>query len=290
VRILLIGSEGQLACDLARAFSAHELALRSHRELEIRDDVLVEQAIAELRPDCVINTAAYHRVDECEDRPELALAVNAAGAYNLARSSARHGATLVHFSTDYVFGGTKTSPYTEADLPNPLSVYGMSKWSGERLIERYSPHHYIIRTCGLYGAGGSASKGGNFVRTILHAAGQGKPLHVVSDQIVTPTRTLDLAQKVAELLEHTVYGTYHMTNTGECSWFEFAKEVLRLAMSNAEIVPVTSKEYGAKAKRPAYSVLDNTRMRALGIAEFRPWQVALADFMHEEQRRLRSAA
>ena len=289
MRILLIGSEGQLARDLARVLSVHELTLRSHRELEVRDDVAVDQTIAESHPDCVINTAAYHRVDECEDRPELALAVNAAGAYNLARSSARHSAILVHFSTDYVFGGTKTSPYTEADLPNPLSVYGMSKWSGERLIERYCPHHYIIRTCGLYGAG-SASKGGNFVRSILLAAQQGKPLRVVSDQFVTPTRTFDLARKVAELLEHTVYGTYHMTNTGECSWFEFAKEVLRLAMSNAEALPVTSKEFGAKAKRPAYSVLDNTRMRALGIAEFRPWQAALADFMQEEQRRLRSAA
>jgi dTDP-4-dehydrorhamnose reductase len=246
--------------------------------------------VAQLQPDCIINTAAYHRVDECEDRPELAFAVNASGVYNLARAAQKIGASLVHFSTDYVFDGAKRIPYTEADRPNPISVYGMSKWAGERLIARYCEKHYIIRTCGLYGAGGSASKGGNFVRSILRAAENGKPLRVVADQIVTPTSTADLARKVAELLDENVYGTYHMTNTGECSWFEFATEVLRLATVEAEITPVTSQEYGATAARPAYSVLDNARMRGLGIEELKPWQAALADFLEQEYRGLRSAA
>jgi dTDP-4-dehydrorhamnose reductase len=290
MRILLLGSQGQLARDLVISLRNHELLLRSHQELEIRDNDAVEQTLAQLQPDCIINTAAYHRVDECEDRPELAFAVNASGSYNLARSAQKIGASLVHFSTDYVFDGTKRIPYTEADRPNPLSVYGMSKWTGERLISQYCEKHYIVRTCGLYGAGGSASKGGNFVRSILRAAENGKPLRVVPDQIVTPTNTADLASKVARLLEHQVYGTYHMTNTGECSWFDFAKEALRLAGINVEITPLTTQEYGAKAKRPAYSVLDNARMGALGIAEFRPWQAALADFLTQEQRGLRSAA
>jgi len=290
VRILLIGSEGQLARDLATALSHHELLLRSHQELEICDDLAVQQVVSEIGPDCIINTAAYHRVDECEDRPELAFSVNAAAVYNLARVAQERRAKLVHFSTDFVFDGKKRSPYTEADRANPLSVYGMSKWAGERLVERYCEKHYLIRTCGLYGAGGSASKGGNFVRSILRAAEQGKPLRVVADQVVTPTSTADLAEKVARLLEHESYGLYHMTNTGECSWFDFAKEALRLGSLRAEITPVTSEEYGAKAHRPAYSVLDNTRMRALGIEELRPWQSALADYMKEEQPRLRSAA
>jgi dTDP-4-dehydrorhamnose reductase len=290
MRILLIGSEGQLARDLAVALSHHELLLRSHQELEIRDEVAVQHVVSEIAPDCIINTAAYHRVDECEDRPELAFAVNAAGAYNIARAAQHYGAKLVHFSTDFVFDGKKRSPYTEADRPNPLSVYGMSKWAGERLIERYCEKHYVIRTCGLYGAGGSASKGGNFVRSVLRAAEQGKPLRVVADQIVTPTSTTDLAEKVARLLLHESYGIYHMTNTGECSWFDFAKEALRLAGIEAEVTPVSSEEYGSKAQRPAFSVLDNTRMSALGIKEFRPWQSALAVYMREEQSRLRIAA
>lgn len=290
MRILLIGSEGQLARDLAIGLSGHELVLRSHRELEIRDDVAVQQIVSEVAPDCIINTAAYHRVDECEDRPELAFAVNAVGAYNVARAAQEHGAKLVHFSTDFVFDGKKRAPYTEADRPNPQSVYATSKWVGERLVERYCEKHYVIRTCGLYGAGGSASKGGNFVRSILRVAEQGKPLRVVADQVVTPTSTADLAEKVALLLEHESYGIYHMTNTGECSWFDFAKEVLRLTELVAHVTAVSSEEYGAKAERPAYSVLDNTRMRALGIEEFRPWQSALADFIREEQPRLRSAA
>src|SRR3954470_2519622 len=197
MRILLIGSEGQLARDLAIGLSGHELVLRSHRELEIRDDVAVQQIVSEVAPDCIINTAAYHRVDECEDRPELAFAVNAAGVYNLARAAQERRAKLVHFSTDFVFDGKKRAPYTEADRPNPLSVYGMSKLAGERLIERYCEKHYVIRTCGLYGAGGSVSKGGNFVRRILRAAQRGNALRVVADQIVTPTCTADLAENVS---------------------------------------------------------------------------------------------
>ena len=283
MRILLLGSEGQLARDLAIALSHHDLVLGSHRELEIRDDLAVKQAVSEIAPDCIINTAAYHRVDECEDRPELAFAVNAAGVLqSCARCTGerRQARPLQHRLR---LRRQKALSLHRSRPPQPALGLRLSKWAGERLIERYCEKHYLIRACGLYGAGGSASKGGNFVRSILRAAEQGKPLRVVADQIVTPTSTVDLAEKVTLLLEHESYGLYHMTNTGECSWFDFAKEALRLAGHSAEITPVTSVEYGAKAQRPAYSVLDNTRMRALGIEEFRPWQSALADFIGEEQ-------
>jgi dTDP-4-dehydrorhamnose reductase len=216
--------------------------------------------------------------------------VNTAAVCSLAEAAQRHHASLVHFSTDFVFDGAKRSPYSEADRPNPLCVYALSKWAGEKVIEAYCEKHWIVRTCGLYGAGGSNSKGGNFARSILRAAQQGKPLRVVTDQIVTPTYTADLAEKVAELINRQVYGLYHMTNAGECSWFEFANEVLKQSGLDAEITPVTTEEYAAKARRPEYSVLDNTRMRALEIEEFRPWQDALADFMASERRKLRSAA
>jgi dTDP-4-dehydrorhamnose reductase len=290
MRILLLGAGGQLARDLAQTLAHHTVIPRSHAELDIRDKEAITRVCGETQPGCIINTAAYHRVDDCEDHPELAFAVNAGGVYNVAQAAQRHKAVLVHFSTDYVFDGAKSSPYTEADRPNPHSVYGISKWAGEKLTAAYCERHFIIRTCGLYGAGGSKSKGGNFVRSILHAAQQNKPLRVVTNQIVTPTCTSDLAEKVSALIDQEAYGIYHMTNTGECSWFEFATEVLRLSSLAADITPVTGQEYGAKAARPAYSVLDNMRMRALGIEEFRPWQHALADFIAREQRELRSAA
>jgi len=290
MRILLLGAGGQLARDLARSLTHHAVSARSHAELDICDRDALESACREIEPECIINTAAYHRVDECEDRPELAFAVNAAAVCTLAQAAQRYHASLVHFSTDFVFDGAKRTPYTEADRQHPLSVYACSKWAGERMIEAYCEKHWIIRTCGLYGAGGSNSKGGNFVRSIIRAAHQGKPLRVVTDQIVTPTYTAELATKVSELIGHQVYGVYHMTNTGECSWFEFANEVLRQSGLDAEITPVTAQQYAAKARRPAYSVLDNTRMRALGIEEFRPWQQALADFIAGERRNLRSAA
>jgi dTDP-4-dehydrorhamnose reductase len=290
MRILLVGANGQLARDLARNLSHHTVIARTHEELDIRDGRAVDGTVSESGPDFIINTAAYHRVDDCEDLPDLAMGVNAVGAYNLARASRLNNSTLVHFSTDYVFDGSKSSPYTEADRANPLSVYGLSKWTGEKLIEQYCEKHFIIRTCGLYGLGGSASKGGNFVRSILRAAAGKKPLRVVDDQIATPSSTAELADKVTQLLSQNAYGIYHMTNTGECSWFEFAGEVLRLANISADITPVSTKEFRSKARRPAYSVLDNARMRALGIPEFRPWSEALAEFMRMERQRLESAA
>lgn len=289
MRILLVGANGQLARDLARHLTHHAVIPRTHEELDVRDRHAVDRAVSDSGPDFIINTAAYHRVDDCEDLPDLAMAVNAIGVYNLARAAQPNNSTLVHFSTDYVFDGSKSSPYTEADRPNPLSVYGVSKWAGEKLIEQYCEKYFIIRTCGLYGLGGSASKGGNFVRSISRAVAS-KPLRVVADQIATPTNTADLADKVAQLLGHNAYGTYHMTNTGQCSWFEFAREILRLNDVAADITPVSSEEFGSKARRPAYSVLDNARMRALGIPEFRPWQEALEDFMRMERQGLGSAA
>jgi dTDP-4-dehydrorhamnose reductase len=185
----------------------------------------------------------------------------------------------VHFSTDYVFDGGLRRPYAETDAPGPLSVYATSKLAGERLVQRYCSRHFVIRTCGLYGLAGSRSKGGNFVETVLRAAAQGKTLRVVNDQVVTPTSTAELAQRLALVIQNGNYGLYHMTNTGECSWYEFASEVFRAAGVTADVRPVDSVTFGAKARRPPYSVLDNRAMRAAGVGEFRPWQEALAEYV-----------
>lgn len=168
-------------------------------------------------------------------------------------------------------------------MPQPLSIYAMSKLAGEFAARRYCSRHFVIRTCGLYGMGGSRSKGGNFVETMLKLAAQKKSLRVVADQIITPTSTADLAERVLPLIESERHGLYHMTSTGQCSWYEFAAEVFRLAKVAADLQPTDSRSFGAKARRPAYSVLDNSQLRSIGIAEFRPWQEALAEYVNRRQ-------
>jgi dTDP-4-dehydrorhamnose reductase len=283
MRILLIGSAGQLAQDLLPLLKTrgHEVVPVTHEQLEICSAEAVGQAVAGVRPQCIINTAAFHRVDDCEDQAEKAFAVNVMGVRNLAQAAEQAGASLVHFSTDYVFGGEKRTPYRESDLPQPLSVYAISKLAGEFAARQYCSRHFVIRTCGLYGMGGSRSKGGNFVETMLKLAAQRKTIRVVADQIVTPTSTTDLAERVLPLMESDRYGLYHMSSSGECSWHAFAAEVFRLAGVNGDLQPTDSKSFGAKARRPAYSVLDNYQMRAAGIAEFRPWQEALAEYVEQ---------
>ena len=261
----------------------HEVTPVTHEQLEICSPEAVQQEVMKARPRLIINTAAFHRVDDCEEQAEKALSVNVIGVRNLAQAAEQAGAALAHFSTDYVFGGEKRAPYTEADLARPLSMYAISKLGGEFAARRYCSRHFVIRTCGLYGMGGSRSKGGNFVETMLKLAAQKKTIRVVADQIVTPTATADLAERVLPLIESERYGLYHMTSTGQCSWFEFAAEAFRLAKVEADLQPTDSRSFGAKARRPAYSVLDNGQQRAAGIAEFRPWKEALADYMRQRK-------
>ena len=284
MRILLTGAGGQLAHDLKASLGGETLVALTRAELDITDAPAVRAALVRHRPDCLINAAAYNRVDDAEAEPAAAFAANAGGVENLARAAANAGAVLVHFSTDYVFDGAKRAPYIETDAPNPLSLYARSKRAGEEAVQRRCEKHFLIRTCGLYGAAGSRSKGGNFVERMLRLAAEGKPLRVVNDQVLTPTSTRDLAEKLLPLLRTRRYGLYHMTNTGECSWYDFAREIFRLAGAPAELEPVSTAAFAARARRPPYSVLDNAAYRAAGFADFRPWQEALADYL--KQRRV----
>lgn len=286
MRILLIGSAGQLAQDLMPLLQTrgHEVVPVTHEQVEICSAEGVGKAVAGVRPQCIINTAAFHRVDDCEEQAERAFAVNVMGVRNLAEAAEQAGAVLTHFSTDYVFGGEKRAPYKETDLPQPLSIYAMSKLAGEFAARRYCSRHFVIRTCGLYGMGGSRSKGGNFAETMLRLAAQKKTIRVVADQTATPTSTADLAERLLPLIESERFGVYHMTSAGQCSWYEFAAELFRLAKVEADLHPTDSKSFGAKARRPAYSVLDNWQLRAAGLAEFRPWQEALADYVRERNQ------
>jgi len=251
----------------------------THADVDICDAPAIRTAVQTHQPDCLINTAAFHRVDDCEDQVEKSFAVNAVGVHNLVRAANQVGAVLVHFSTDYVFEGAKRKPYVETDAPNPQSVYAMSKLAGELIVRRYARKYFLIRTCGLYGHAGSSGKGGNFIETMLRLAREGKPIRVVDDQVLTPTSTKDLADKLAPLIHTDKYGLYHMTNTGECSWYEFAQEILRLSGLTPDLQPTTTEAFGAKAHRPRYSVLDNGTLRAAGFPDLRPWQEALADYL-----------
>lgn len=286
MKVLLIGANGQLAQDLhLRLETARDTVVPvTHEQLDIRDAALVRDRVAQAKPDVIINTAAFHRVDDCEDHEEMAFAVNEAGVANVAKAAQAADALFVQFSTDYVFDGVKRSPYSEQDQPRPQSVYAKSRLAGEKAVQENCSRYLIVRTCGLYGLAGSRSKSGNFVETMLRLGGQGKNLKVVDDQVCTPTSTSDLAQHLIPLMRGRAQGLFHMTNSGECSWFRFAQEILRLSGVTAQLAPTTSEAYAAKAKRPAYSVLDNARLRAAGFADLRPWQEALAEYMRQRQK------
>lgn len=281
--VLLIGGNGQLAYDLRQTWEAgrsgERLVCLTHDDLEVGDMEAVEQALVRFRPSLVINTSAYHRVDEAERQPERAFLVNAVGPRNLAIACREVDAVLVHFSTDYVFSGRSTRPYVEDDRPDALNVYGASKAAGEMLVRHGWRRHFIIRTSGLYGVAGSSGKGGNFVETMLRLAMSGQPIRVVRDQVLTPTHTASLAAQVVELVATDAYGTYHATCRGECSWYEFAVEIFRQTNLTPRLDPQTTAESGARARRPSYSVLANQALQELGMDSMPPWQEALSAYL-----------
>lgn len=282
MKVAVTGANGQLGTDLCRALHNFEVIPYTHSDIEISDLASVREAMVGYRPAIIVNTASYVRVDDCEDEEEKAFAVNARGAGNVALIAQELEAKLVHISTDYVFGGEvrhENTPYTELDTPVPLSVYGRSKLAGEELVRRLCVRHFIIRVSGLFGTAGSSGKGGNFIETVLRLAGDRHELRVVSDQVFSPTYTEDAARKIVQLMTTEHYGILHVTNTGACSWYEFAREVLRLAGLPNPVISITSDEYPQKARRPRYSVLDNYRLRMLGMDDMRSWQKALAHYM-----------
>lgn len=285
MKVAVIGASGQLGSDLCRELSLVELVPLTHSEVEITDTDSIKQTFARHQPNVVINTAAFQKVDDCETNPDKSFRVNALGARNVAVASQELGAKLVHISTDYIFGGeneSHTTPYTEFDTPVPPNLYGKSKLAGESLVEHLCSRHFIIRTSGLFGVAGSSGKGGNFVETMLRLAREQDELRVVNDQVFSPTYTKDLAKKIAQLIKTEYYGIFHITNREACSWYEFTKEILRLAGLKTPVIPITSAQYPQKAKRPSFSVLDNYQLRLLGIDDMRPWQEALADYMKEK--------
>ncbi len=285
MKVAVIGSTGQLGQDLMRVLGEEAVGL-THQDLDVTDGVGVASAMFSLQPEWVINTAAYHRVDDCEINPSLSFATNALGALNVARAASAVGAGVVFFSTDYVFGGQETRernhPYEEGDTPQPLNVYGVSKAAGEQLVMQANARHIVVRSAGLYGTS-TSRKGWTFPELMLNKARAEGYVRVVTDQVLSPTYTADLALKTKELVELDATGLFHLTNAGECSWFELAKVVFDLAGVAVEMEPIETGETGRRARRPSYSALTTARLRK--PSPLRPWQEALGDYLEAKELR-----
>jgi dTDP-4-dehydrorhamnose reductase len=286
MRTVVFGAPGQLGRDLCPLLPGTVIPL-GRGDVELTDARRVRDRLTAERPDVVVNCAAYNFVDKAESEPEAAFAVNAWAVRELAAVCRDLDCTLVHFSTDYVFGldEARHTPFAETDAPGPVSAYGLSKLAGEYLVRTICPKHFVIRTCGLYGVWGSGGKGGNFVETMLSLAGQGKPVRVVNDQRCTPSFTADVAAAAARLIATDAYGLYHVTNAGDCSWFDFAREIFRVASIEVSLAPISSAEFARPARRPGYSVLANAKLAGAGVTAPRPWAEAVGAYLSERARR-----
>jgi dTDP-4-dehydrorhamnose reductase len=289
MKVLVIGALGQLGTDLCKAFAdtdLHDADLDGATlSLDITQREAVQETLAALEPDVVVNAAAFHNVPLCEEKPAAAFAVNAAAVQHLAAACHAHGARLIHISTDYVFGYGGTRPYTEADLPAPLSIYGASKLAGEHLVAAECPDHAVVRSSGLYGKAPCRAKGGrNFVQTMLHLAATKPEIKVVTDEILTPTYTAPLAKQIRVISEKGEPGLYHVTCNGICSWHEFAKAIFEETSTKVNLLETTSAAFQSPVKRPSYSVLENKHLKDQGLDIMPEWRDALKAYLAEMDR------
>lgn len=281
MRIALLGAHGQLGTALAATLTGDVVPLTSS-DVDVANAARVGPALDAAKPTLVINATAYNLVDKAEDEPERAFAVNGLGPRNLALWCAGNDVPLVHVSTDYVFGldAARHSPWIESDAPGPISAYGVSKLTGESFVRALAPRHYVVRTCGLYGRATSPGKG-NFVETMLRLGKERGAVSVVDDQWCTPTSAVDLARGIARLIQTEQYGLYQATNAGATTWCRLAIEVFRAAGLKVDVRPITTAEYPLKARRPAYSVLDTSKLAAAIGGELPPWQEAVAAYLQQ---------
>lgn len=283
MKLLITGARGQLGQALLRLTADMpdiEVFPFGSKELDITSEAAVQDTVRSVAPDVIINCAAHTAVDACETDAENAYRINALGPKHLAQAAAAAGAAMVQVSTDYVFDGTKNTPYVETDLPNPQSVYGSTKLAGEEQAAKYLDRLYIVRTAWLYG------DGHNFVRTMLRLAKEGKPLRVVDDQYGSPTSHLELARMILYLINTENYGIYHATCEGFTTWYSFAREIFARTGVKADLTPVTSAEFKAPARRPAYSVLENHKLNTETVYRMADWHDAILEYLKENEGNL----
>lgn len=281
MKIALIGANGQLGSDLAFILGAkHDVIALTHSEIEISEEAKAFEVLEKIHPEVILNTAAFHNVPRCEEEPKRAAEVNILGSQNIAKTASRLKAELIHYSTDYVFDGEKKAPYTETDLPNPLNFYALTKLAGEHAVRIYCENHKILRVGGIYGKIPCRAKGGvNFVSAMLKQAETKKEINVVSDEFITPTYTVDIARQTELLMGRSETGIFHVSNQGYCSWFEFAQEIFSLCKLPVKVNPIPASTYTSLLKRPSWSVMENARLKELGIYKMQTWQEALKEHL-----------
>lgn len=271
--ILVTGATGQLGYDVCKLLGEKAVAVSS-RDFNLTDEAAVRTFVEKLRPEAVIHCAAYTAVDKAESEAERCFAVNAEGTRNLASAARDVGAKFLYVSTDYVFDGTLGRPYETDDLTNPMNVYGKSKLEGELAVRELVKEHFIVRTSWVFG-----QNGGNFVKTMLRLGGEGRELKVVDDQVGSPTYTVDLARLICDMIRTEKYGTYHATNSGYCSWYDFACEIFRQAGLEVKIEPVGTEDYPMQARRPYDSRLSMRKLVDVNLEVLPSWQDAVSKFL-----------
>ncbi len=282
MKVAIIGANGQLGTDLQKTLSTeYDTVGLNHSEIEITDLDSVKNVLSSVKPQLVLNTAAYNLVPKAEHYPELAFQINAVGPLNLAKVCNDLKINLGHYSTDYVFDGEKQRPYTEDDHPNPLNVYANTKLSGEYFVLNYCPGSFVIRVSGIYGKVPSRSKGGNFITTMINLAREKPEVRVVNDEILTPTPTYYIAKNTAELIKTNSFGLFHMSCEGEVSWYEFAKVIWETLKLQTPLYPAHVMDFPSEVRRPFYSVLENRNLNKLGINIMPHWKEALVSFLTE---------
>lgn len=282
MRVAVVGASGQLGSDIVQAFVANGDTVfpLGHHDVEISAIDSVAAKLCDLVPDLIVNTAAVHHVERCEQDPELAFSVNALGARNLAIVAQDLGATIMHISTDYVFDGARRQPYLETDAPRPLNTYGNTKLAGEYYVRCVAERHFVLRTSGLYGKNPCRGKGGlNFVDLMLKLGSERGKVRVVDSEVVTPTSTGQLARQVVLLSRADHFGLFHATAEGSCSWFDFAREIFATLNLAAKVEVADPQEFPVKVPRPRYSVLENAALKAAGLNVFTPWQEGLREYL-----------
>jgi dTDP-4-dehydrorhamnose reductase len=282
MKVAVLGANGQLGQDICAAFQVEgdQVFPLTHSNVKIESLDSVTHALETINPELVVNTAAFHNVEKCETEPTQAFAVNALGARNVALSTNKFGAKLVHISTDYVFDGGKRAAYVEEDVPMPLNVYGNSKLSGELFVQAGTPRHFVLRVSAIYGQHPCRAKGGlNFVELMLKLSRERDRLRVVADEHVSPTSTTEIARQLVVLSRTTDYGLYHGTAEGSCSWYEFAQAIFELTDTRVNLERAAPGEFAVKVLRPKYSVLENAALKRKSLNVFSHWRQGLEAYL-----------
>jgi dTDP-4-dehydrorhamnose reductase len=281
MKAVVIGANGQLGSDLAVEFTScgWTVAGLTHGDVKVEEFASVQSVVLALRPDVVLNTAAFHVVPECEEDPIRAFRVNALGPLHIARVCNELGIPSVYYSTDYVFDGARHEPYTESDSPNPLNVYAVTKLAGEEFTLNYARKGIVLRVSGIYGRVPCRAKGGNFVTTMVKAAREKPEVRVVSDEILSPTPTTAIAEKTAEILRSDLTGLFHVVSEGHCSWYEFARVIFDTLGFSTPLVKISVTDYPSTVRRPTFSALRNARLAAEGLKPMPEWRESLEEFL-----------